>query len=452
MRTRTIAWGALGVALVLLAVVAGYRIFVADVGGTPPRRPAMPTPTGSTPVATHAAGDDLRGFLYGRVTTVAGVTYQGRLRWGRDQEAFWSDPFNGVRRESAWLHHVPRERQPRDRLPVELLGFQLSRRESNAGRLVMVRFGDVARLEANGRAVRLTLKGGAAVDLDRLEAGDFDDGVRVWDGSRGVVDLRSAEVRTIELLPTPPLGAAPYRLFGTVRTTEGDFTGFLAWDREESVGSDELHARAAEGEVALRYDTLRSIARVEGGSTATLLDGREIALADSGDAGDGNRGVYVDDPRYGRVLVSWSALQRVDFAAGGSGPGYGEFPPGRPLTGTVTTRAGRELTGRLVYDVDESESIETLDAPAHGLDYNIPFGLIASIELPRVGEPDQRARVTLHRGEVLRLERAGDLGEGNAGVLVFGAGRERPEHVPWNQLERIDLERPPAMYPPLDGG
>ena len=45
----------------------------------------------------------------------------------------------------------------------------------------------------------------------------------------------------------------------------------------------------------------------------------------------------------------------------------------------MTTRGARRLTGRLVYELDESETTETLDAPSQGVDYTIPFGLIASI-------------------------------------------------------------------------
>ena len=86
------------------------------------------------------------------------------------------------------------------------------------------------------------------------------------------------------------------------------------------------------------------------------------------------------------------------------------------------------------------------------MDYTILFGLIASIVLPG---PEERsaelARVTLHGGEELRLERAGDLGEGNAGMLIFVDGRERPEYVRWTDIEQVDFDRPPAMYPPLGG-
>ena len=391
-----------------------------------------------------------RGFLYGRVTTDDGVTYEGRLRWGatrrRFEEAFWGDYFNGFKDENAWVAHAPLE-QLKERRSFEIFGVEIANweRQIDLGRPFMARFGDIARIEANGRDLRVTLKSGTVFHLDRFAADDFADGVRVWDGRRGVVDLDEWRIRTIDLLPTARLGTAPDRLHGTVRTRAGDFTGFVQWDREEGVGSDELDGHTADGERSLRFDTIRAIARnSRDSSLVTLLDGREIVLSDTRNVGHGNRGVYVDDRRYGRVLVSWDAFERIDFSPGGSGPAYGDFPPGRPLTGNVTTRGGRRLAGRLVYDLDESETTETLDAPSQGVNYTIPLGLIASIALPGPEERGaERARVTLHGGEELQLERAGDLGERNAGMLIFVDGRERPEYVRWIDIEQVDFDRPP---------
>lgn len=454
MKRATIARGAFATVLVLLALAAGYRALEKDVD---PAAATSPPITASTPPAaeTHPAAATHQGFLYGRITTVLGATYEGRLRWGGDQEAFWGDYFNGEKDENPWVAQVPPERLPKERRPIEILGFEIAKRERpmNVARLFMARFGDIARIEARGREVGVTLKSGTVFDLDRLEASDFDDGVRVWDGRRGVANLDSLRIRTIELLPTPSLGAAPYRLHGTVRTRQGDFTGFVQWDREECVGPDELDGHTADGELSLRFDTIRSIARrSRDSSLVTLLDGREIVLSDTREVGHGNRGIYVDDRRYGRVLISWDAFERVDFSPGGSGPAYGDFPPGRPLSGSVTTRAGRRLAGRLVYDLDESETTETLDAPSQGVDYTIPFGLIASIVPPgREERGAQRARVILHDGEELQLERSGDLGEGNAGMLIFVDGRQRPEYVPWTDVEQVDFDSPPEMYPPLGG-
>jgi hypothetical protein len=465
MTRATIAFGAFATVVVLLAVAAGYRALHQDVHPAAATSPAV-APSTPPPAATQ------QGFLYGRITTVEGGTYEGRLRWGGDQEAFWGDYFNGFKHENPWAAQVPPERLPKERRPIEIFGITVAHRERqiDVGRPFMARFGDVARMEARGREVRVTLKSGTAFDLERFEASDFDDGVRVWDGRRGVVDLEGAieprlrnllrrdrgRIRTVDLLPTPSLGAAPYRLHGTVRTRQGDFTGFVQWDRQECVGSDELAGRTAGGERSLRFDTIRSIARHSPGSSlVTLLDGRETVLSGTREVGYDNRGIYVDDRRYGRVLISWDAFERLDFspgAPGDTGPAYGDFPPGRPLTGSVTTRAGRRLAGRLVFDLDESETTETLDAPSQGVDYTIPFGLIASIVLPsREARSARRARVILYTGEELQLERTNDLGARNAGMLIFADSRQRPEYVPWTDVEQVDLNRPPTMYPPLAG-
>ncbi len=451
MTRAKIAGGAIAAVLVLLALAAGYRALKQNDHLAAATSPAI------TPTITPAA-ESRPGFLYGRITTVDGTTYEGRLRWGGDQEAFWGDYFNGFKHENPWLAQVPPERRPKQRHRIEIFGITIAHRESpiDGGRPFMARFGELARMEAHGKQVRVTLKSGTELDVDRFEASDFDDGVRVWDGQRGVVDLDSLRIRSVELLPTAPLGAAPNRLHGTVRTRQGDFTGFVQWDREKCVGSDELKGRAAKAELSLRFDTIRSIARRSRDSAlVTRLDGREIALAGNREVGHDNRGIYVDDRRYGRVLISWDAFERVDFSPGtpeDTGPAYGDFPPGRPLTGSVTTRAGRRLAGRLVYDLDESETTETLDAPSQGVDYTIPFGLIASIKPPGREERGARhARVTLQSGEELHLERTGDLGAGNAGLLIFVAGSQRPEYVPWTDVGQVDLDRPPAMYPPIGG-
>ena len=400
----------------------------------------------STAPAEAAARADTRGdHLYGQVTMEDGVIHEGRLRFGGDEEAFWDHYFNGVKADNRWAALVPPERL-KERTPIEILGVDIAGwpRKIALGRPFMARFGDIARIEARGRTLRVTLRSGTVVELDRFAADDFADGVRVWDGIRGTVDLDEWRIRTIDFMPDAQPGPDPGRLYGTVRTRHGEFTGFLQWNREASVASDRLDGRTAEGEVSLRFEAIRSIARSSAGRTVvTLLDGREILLADGPGVGDRNRGIYVDDPRYGRVLVSWDAFERLDLRPGGAGLAYGDFRPGRPLTGSVVTRSGRRLTGRLVYDLDESESTETLDAPREGVDYTIPFSLVATIR-PRSEEGGAtHARVLLRSGEELVLERAGDLGEENGGMLIFEAGSERPQYVPWADVGQIEIDPVP---------
>jgi hypothetical protein len=440
MKKAMIAGAAFTTILVLLALAA--------VRDAPERHGDSAATTSST--ATPATAEGYEGLLYGRVTATDGGIYEGRLRFGGDEESLWGNYFNGFKDENPWTSDAPPEGLPRERLSIEAFGFEIAvGRPFDLGRPFMARFGDITRIEARGRDLRVTLKSGTVVHLDRYAADDFADGVRVWDGSRGVVDLHERRIRSIELLSTAPLGHAPPALHGTVRARQGTFTGLVQWDREASLGSDMLTGRTPDGELSIRFDAIRSIARRSGESAAlTLLDGREIVLSATRPDGRGNRGMYVDDPRYGRVLVSWQAFERVDFGPGGAGPAYGDFPPGRPLTGSVTTRSGHHLAGRLVYDLDESETTETMDAPSQGVDYTIPFGLIASIVAAGAEDGDARGvRVILHDGEELQLERTGDLGDQNAGILIFVDGLERSEYVPWADVEQIHFDRPPATFP-----
>lgn len=490
-KTSLIAGGSFAVAAVLIAllvVAIGRREGDRDLGPAVAATPAVATAPASTSAAPPGAD---QGFLYGRVTDVDGGTYEGRLRFGGEEEAFWTDAFGGFKADSPWAEHVPRE-QLVERYPIEIFGMVIARREREVEleRPFMARLGDIARIEARALHIRVTLKSGTAFELARFSADDLADGLRVWDAEQGVVDLGERSIRSIELLPTPRLDTVPNRLYGTVHTGQGDFTGFVRWNWDKSMGSDVLIGREGAEEIAVPFDTIRSIARVADGSDdgvrLTMADGREFELSGTRDVGPGNRGIGVEDDRYGRVLIGWGAFERVDFGAGGegdaggepdrrgaggggtgaSGPAYGDFPPGGPLTGTVVTRDGRRLTGRLVYDLDESETTETLDAPAGGVDYSIPFGLIASIVMedgPTDGAVDGGASgeagagrpvvVSLHGGAALRLERLGDLGDGNPGVLVFEDGGEGDGavFVPWGEVARVDLDRPPAMYPPMEG-
>lgn len=434
----TIVAGTLALLLVFVTLALLYR---------PPQANFDPE---AQDVALGSALEAHPGYLYGRVTMGSGATYEGRLRWGGDQEAYWGDYFNGVKKENAWAARAPREELRKEAKPFKIFGVEISKREDaiDVERQFMARFGDIARIARLGHLVRVTLKNGTVVDLDYFGSHDLDDGVRVWDGSRGVIDLGQGDldvgprsIRTIELFASAQAGEAANRLHGTVRSRKGIFTGFVQWNRNDGIGTDELRGRAADKDISLRFDTIASIARhSDTSSLVKLLDGREVVLSDNRQAGE-HLGIYVDDHRYGRVLVSWDAFERLDFSPGDRSPVYSDFPPGSSIMGSVTTTAGRRFDGRLVFDLDESETTETLDISSQGVTYNIPFGLVASIVLP--------ASVALHNGEVLEVDVAGDVGEGNAGMLIF-SGDSKPEYVRWAEIKQIHFDRPTAMYPPLD--
>jgi hypothetical protein len=397
--------------------------------------------------AALPAAADTSGFLYGRVTTRDGNHYEGRLRWA-DEEAFWGDYFNSSKEENQWVDQAPRRERERRRRSIEVFGIEIGSvhgwDDDLEGRQFVARFGDIAKIEPRaGDEVRVTLKNGTVYELEG-GSNDVEAEIRVWDGSLGVVDLDWDRIRTIELMPTPELGTVPPRLHGTVKTLVGDFTGFVQWDQEECLGPDELDGETMDGDVSIPMGNIRAIERRSSSSSrVTLRDGREVVLSDTNDVDDSNRGIYVEDPRYGRVLVSWDAFERVDFNDGGSGPSYGDFPAGSPLVGTVTTVEGEKLTGRIVYDLDESETTEMLDGSRQDIEYSIPFSLVSAV-VPR----GDRSRVVLRSGEEIVLEDTVDVSEDNAGLLVYVGGGDRPTYVNWEDVDRVDFTPPSASWPP----
>lgn len=445
---RLVVTGATVVALLIVVALAARILFGRTGRGLLPETPAGFSYGEDQPSAISESPEGSRGFLYGKVILESGAIYQGRLRFGGGEEAFWSDFFNGSKATNPWAADIPPQRL-KQKVPLEVFGVVLWYRERTLelSRPFFVRFGEIERLEARGRELRVHLKSGRVIELDRYGADDLADGVRVWDEGGKVIDLDEWSIASIELMATPTLEVAASRLHGTVHTRLGhNFTGYIEWDRQHGLSSDQLTGRTAEGVRLLRFDTIRTIVRSPGGCRVILVDGGELAIEGRREKACASQGVFVDDARYGRVLVSWAAFERADFGqTPDSGPAYGDFRPGRPLTGTVLTRGGRRLTGQLVYDLDESETTDSFDAPALGVNFSLPFHLIGAISLPRGAAT---ASVVLASGEQLLFEAEGDLGPTNAGLLVFEEGHAA-EYVPWSEVEEIEFAHAPALSPPL---
>jgi hypothetical protein len=380
---------------------------------------------------------DAKGYLYGTVRTKGGTTYEGRLRWG-NEEAFWTDHFNATKEDRPLAKEIPRRHKDSDE-PLRVFGVPIGIRWSeNASRQLVVRFGDLKAILPEGSGgVTIVLKDGEEM---RLGGGSNDVGARVTvqDATLGEVRVPWEKIRRVDFKAAPgQLPGAPARLSGTVKTEAGTFRGTIQWDKDECLATDVLDGTSDDGKMKVEMGKVRAIER-EGfrASRVFLKDGREVVLRGTNDVNDDNRGIFVDDPRYGRVLVSWEAFERADFEDGGSGPGYDDFPPLGPLRGTVTTRGGKAHKGHVVFDVDESRGWEMLDGDQDGITYSIPFAEVASV----APSGSRRARVTL-RGtkEELALEDSADVTDRNAGVFVLSG--ERKTYVPWDEVARIEFER-----------
>jgi hypothetical protein len=391
--------------------------------------------------ATAAPEQDSRGFLYGRITARSGTVYEGRLRWN-EEEAFWGDFFNANKKELPYIEHVPRERrQHRESVKVFGVPLGISWNEDDDGRQLAARFGDLRRIEVGRRDdATVIFKSGTRYEISGGSNDvEEDTEISVWDRSAGEIRVRWREIRSIDFLPAPANLAVPaFRLHGTVQTEDGSFRGYIQWDQDECLSTDELDGETRDGEMSLRMGQIRSIERQSRRSSKVVLrDGRAFDLKGTNDVDSNNRGIYVHDPRFGRVLISWDAFRRVDFEpSGDSGPGYNDFRPGRPLFGKVSTVEGKTYRGRLVYDADEAETMELFDGRRRDIDYSIPFARIAFL-LP---EKTDSVRLVYKDGKELKLESTADVGRDNFGVLVFEGGQKTPRYIPWEDVRRIDFE------------
>jgi hypothetical protein len=159
-------------------------------------------------------------------------------------------------------------------------------------------------------------------------------------------------------------------------------------------------------------------------------------MSGTNDVNDENRGIYVDDPRFGRVLIRWRAFEKVTFTDGKAST-YADYAPGKPLRGRVTDSDGKVHAGRLAYDLDEAETWELLNGWHDDIEYSIPFGMIASVT-PIDGD---ESKVVLKNGQEIRLEGQTDVGGDNLGVLILpGDDATKNVYVPWDEVAKVEID------------
>ncbi|MDH3254368.1 MAG: RNA polymerase sigma factor [Acidobacteriota bacterium] len=256
--------------------------------------------------------------------------------------------------------------------------------------------------------------------------------------------LRAAfEAAVIEQRSYADIAAAPadlkphaWRLAGVLKTESREFRGFIQWDLEECLSTDELDGETRDGDMSIEMGRIAAIEKNNrNGAWVELRDGRRLLLEDTNDVDHSTSGIFVEDERFGRVKVAWDEFERVDFEVSGrSGRGYDEYQALGALKGRVIDLDGAASSGTLVIDLDESRGWEILNGSLDDIEYNLPFAMIRSLE------PTSRDRtiVGLRSGEELELEDGTDVSDDNDGVLVVTGDAEN--YIAWRDIERIELE------------
>jgi hypothetical protein len=372
------------------------------------------------------------GEIFGTIHTRTGDTYTGPIRWDRN-ENFWSDELNGTKLEKI--------EKKEDGYKFSLFGIKFGGGDQYIRHSFSIPFGHLVSIEPlSGNEADLTLKSGETIRVSGDGSSDIGRGIRsliIDDAERGAVDLAWSSIDRVEFRSRDGKGRDAERLFGTVETTDGSFTGYLTWDRDEAMLEDIIDGEDRDGrDREIPLGQIRVIEpRSAGGSTLTLRDDSTLVLTGTNDIDDGHRGIIVQVAGVGEVSIEWDDVRRVEFDEAPPSPAYSAFDGGRRLDGTVKTNSGKSYMGTIVWDRDESHDWESLDGEHGRIDYSIPFANVRSVER----DGSRGARVTLRSGETLELRGSNDVDDGHKGIVVEKAGGERIE-LEWMDVERVDFD------------
>ncbi len=311
------------------------------------------------------------------------------------------------------------------------------------------------------------------------------------DGAHATVAFR--DVESVLFDPPPAAGEPPSAsLFGTAVDRSGrSFTGFVNLDGDIVLESDTLEGwfegRSSRsiplgGVRALERASVETGRGSSDGLRVTLAAGEVVELTPGRERRGSSVAVVVTDPGIGTVTMDWEAFSALHLhdprgdATGSAGCQgdrvglaprafhYDAFGGGTPLRGTVVTGTGEELEGRIRWGTLKEWSWDLLHGSMDGTKLAVRFGNIRSIE--RVAAPgpprDQttagtapadRIRVDLLDGRTCEMSADGDVGPGDAGILVRPADDGTDEDangwrlIRWQDVRIVRFEHPGRGLP-----
>lgn len=414
---------------------------------------------GGRATAQDAAADR----IWGRVHAAGGDRYEGFITWkgrGSRDAAAWADVLEMDRRlprafHDAWLSATGGVRPVRT---IELEGYRISWDEEDAAFPsdvpAAVRFGRLAELEVSGGQVLARVRSAgadSAATIIRFAApSQRRSALVVFDREAGEHEVLWRDLRRVEFSAPPP-GAEPpsRRLHGTVEDGAGRaFTGYVAWDSDEILGSETLDGRDEDGEDRdVRFADIQGIERGSGATRVVLASGRELMMSGTNDVGRGNRGARVFDPGFGMVEVEWDEFASLRLEPPtASEAAYGEFRESWRLAGEVATLEGDVLAGLLRWDAEHEWSWELLRGASRGVEFLIEFGAVARVEKAGAG-----AVVTLIDGRAFELDGSGDVGQENRGIFVLPDGVQDADAPGWRYVSWEEFREARFALPVADG-
>jgi hypothetical protein len=391
-------------------------------------------------------------FIYGKIKTEDGKEYEGPIRWGKE-EVYWSDIFNAAKLKNENLRYLSdRDRERLDDRNDSWFSWDdrnffgtrhwasYSNHDRDYVHQFACQFGDIKSLKPTGsKYVELEMKDGRIFEVSGEGYNDIGLDIKITDQELGEMELYWNRIDKIEFMNTPSKLTQKFGdpLYGTVEAFGEKFTGFIQWDLDERLSTDKLDGDGDDGDVSIAFGKIKSIEKRGSRSLVILKSGRDLMLDGSNDVSHGHRGVIVMNSDFASVKIPWDEFDKVTFEEKISGtlPTYNQFAAPKELNAKVTTADGKILSGKLVFDLDESFDYELLQGQEGEFEYAAPFRNVKRITT----KGEHRCAVEFKNGKTLTLDEGQDVNEKNQGVLVFAKDKSDPVYVPWDEITQIDF-------------
>ncbi|WP_020531720.1 hypothetical protein [Flexithrix dorotheae] len=387
------------------------------------------------------------GMIYGQVKLKNGDSYKGQLRF-EDDVAIWADMFEGVKSEGTLPENLSLEdikpRASSDNDDSFQFGFMnlWENRGKDLNPSFKCYFGYLERIKPLGdNLAHIKLKNGQWLKVKKNAESIFGKNRKILVYTiNGRKEFGWGEIKEIQLMPTPSgfknyLGAP---IYAEVFTTNGFFEGYLAWDNEERLGTDEINGKWGNKSSGHKLKDIESIKAVENGSEITLRSGQKMKLTDHADVTDKNAGIYLYNLTYGTIKVRWKQFISMQITKPAHPlPSYYDFKMPKHLYGWIETKDNSQYKGRILYDLDEKFDVEMVDGRENELDFFIPFNFITSIE----PQNHNYSLVRLNNNVKKLLGIHDDITHNNHGILIWNDDEENQVlFVPFKLIKKISFK------------
>lgn len=344
----------------------------------------------STAFAVHAANPE--PVIYGTVTDESGKQVTGTIRWG-DQEAFLSDIFNGEKIATIGIEHLSNDEKEalEDHQPgpqAKIGGVQITFISLFGSEIEMpyysVPFGAIKQLtvdDANDLFVA-TLHDGTELKSTN-NSNDLTDEIFVMTAEGNTIEYDLEDIKSV-VFAAAPTTAKTYDdgIYGTVTSEFGTFQGRIMWDKDERMVSEKLDGSENNQEYEIKFADIKRIEKKDNASWVTLKNGQSHLLTGTNDVDNSNRGIWLDNPQFGRLEINWNQFKEAVFEdVDVKWMTFNDYQQNsRILSGTITLEDDSVVQADgIAYDLNHQSSAELLEVDVNKTNRLIPLGTIKSI-------------------------------------------------------------------------